>query len=59
MTKFHRTTQALNLGLALAEGIIELRKRLKDAPPECLHEIDVLSQMAGYFKIEVEHRDDH
>ena len=57
MTKFHRTTQTLNLALELARGILKLQKRLKDTDAECKHEIDNCSQLAQYVILEVEHRE--
>jgi len=52
MTKYHRTTAALNLARELAKKVVECRKNGADQ-----HTIDDMAQMAEYILIEVEHKE--
>jgi len=53
MTRYHGTTQKLNVALEIAKKIMKLKK---DTKQPC-YEIDDLAAMAQMILLEVEHRD--
>ena len=52
MTKYHRTTAALNLARELAKKVIDCKENGADN-----HTIDDMAAMAEYILIEVEERE--